>query len=266
MIKIFVGCAPNHEDAESQAVLEWSIRKLASEPVEIVWMKLSRDPSSFWYSDGAKGWQTSKWATPFSGFRWGIPDYCNFEGKAIYMDSDVIVLADIAELWNQLIPKGKYALAKGGGSWRYCVSLWNCEMFHKGNIDALRSDPMSHQRMVSFMADSPDLTASFDGDWNCLDGEGHRDLRSGLVKALHYTDMSTQPQLRYAIPRLAAEGRKHWFNGQVKNHPRADVKNLFDEMFLEAKANGFTVERYCQEPLYGQINKASLTGYQGATH
>lgn len=262
-IRIFVGCAPNHEDAESQAVLEWSIRKYASEPVDIEWMKLSRDPKSFWYSDGLNGWQTSKWATPFSGFRWGIPERCNYEGKAIYTDSDVIVLSDIAELWNQKIPKGKLALAKGGGSWRYCVSLWNCAAFHPGVFGDLQSDPSSHGKMTMFLSSNPDLTGAFEGDWNCLDGVGHSNLLDGKLKALHYTDMSSQPHLRYAIPRLAAEGRKHWFNGKVRRHPRKDVEELFDRFLQEAINNGYAPERYMQEPLYGEINKQSLTGYRG---
>lgn len=263
MIKIFVGCAPNHEDIESQAVLEWSIRKHVSELVEIEWMKLSRDPESFWYSDGKHGWQTSKWATPFSGFRWGIPERCNYEGKAIYMDSDVIVLGDIAELWNQEIPKGKLALAKGGGSWRYCVSLWNCVAFHRGSFDELRSDPSSHGKMTMFLAAHPQLTQSFVGDWNCLDGEGHSNLFDGKLKALHYTDMSSQPHLKYAIPRLAAQGRKHWFDGKVRQHPRKDVQGLFDALLEEAIAVGFGLERYMQEPLYGELDKQSLTSYKG---
>ena len=64
-VRVFVGCAPNHEDAESQAVLEHSIRKHASLPVDITWMKLSRDPVSPF-----SGWNTELWPTPFSGFRW----------------------------------------------------------------------------------------------------------------------------------------------------------------------------------------------------
>lgn len=263
MIRIFVGCSPNHEDAESQAVLEWSIRKYASVPVEIEWMKLSRDPNSFWYSDGKQGWQTSKWATPFSGFRWAIMERCNCEGKAIYMDSDVIVLADIAELWNQDIPDGKLALAKGGGSWRYCVSLWDCAALYPGTIAAVRGDPDSHGHMLMFLSSNPQLTSSFEGDWNCLDGQGHSNLLDGKLKALHYTDMSSQPHLRYAIPRLIAQGRKHWFNGTVRRHPRRDVEELFDLFFVEAATKGFTAERYMKEPLYGEINKASLTGYRG---
>lgn len=266
MIRVFVGCAPNHEDIESQAVLEWSIRKHASQPVEIEWMKLSRDPESFWYSDGqGGGWNTVDWATPFSGFRWAIPARCEFQGRAIYCDSDVIFMADVAELFSQEMAPGTVALAKGGGSWRYCVSLWDCHEagFHMRPIEWLRAEASAHKTMIGYFASRPRLTQAFRGDWNCLDGEGHADLKDGHMKALHYTDMSSQPQLRHALPRLAREGRRHWFNGQTRPHARHDVEALFDEMLEEATANGYGPQRYAQDEPFGDIRKKSLTNYKG---
>jgi hypothetical protein len=229
-------------------------------------MKLSRDPASFWHSDGeGQGWVTREWATPFSCFRWAIPAYCNFEGRAIYMDSDVIVMSDIAGLWTQPMDAGKVALAKGGGSWRYCVSLWDCAAAkgHMLPLDKLRSDPNAHRGMVSYFANRPNLTQAFSGDWNCLDGEGHRNLKDGRIGAIHYTDMGTQPQLRHALPRLEREGKRHWFNGQVRQHPRHDLLALFDELLEEATANGYGVQRYIQDPPFGEFVKKSLTGYKG---
>lgn len=60
MIRVFVGCAANHEDAESQSVLEYTLRKYASDDLEITWMKLSRDPESQFYCDieNGRGWNT----------------------------------------------------------------------------------------------------------------------------------------------------------------------------------------------------------------
>ena len=63
-IKLFVGTAPNGEDAESQMVLEYTARKHCSMPIDIVWMKHSNDPMDF-----RAGWKSTTWATPFSGFR-----------------------------------------------------------------------------------------------------------------------------------------------------------------------------------------------------
>lgn len=263
-VRVFVGCAANHEDAESQAVLEWSIRKRASRPVEINWMKLSKEPASFWYSDGRDGWQTSLWATPFSGFRWAIPEYCNFEGRAIYMDSDVIIMDDLANLFDQKFEPGKSVMAKGKGSWRYCVSLWDCAAVreHMMPIQKLRADLGSH-RLMSSRFNGAKWTQPFDGNWNCLDGENFSVLSDPAIKAIHYTVMANQPQLQFAIPRLAKEGREHWFNGQVKPHWRNDLVALFAELLEEAKVNGHPTEDYCHDALFGDYKKRDLSSYRG---
>ena len=113
-IKVFVGCDPNNCDLEQMMVLDYSIRKHTQQPVEIVWMQLSRDENSAWFSDPAnkRGWQTEKWATPFSGFRWAIPEYCGFEGRAIYMDADMQVFKNIEELWNLPFNSAKVLVQK----------------------------------------------------------------------------------------------------------------------------------------------------------
>lgn len=264
VIRVFVGCAANWEDAESQAVLEWSIRKHASREVAITWMKLSRDPSDFYYSDGAKGWQTSMWATPFSGFRWSIPAACGFEGRAIYCDSDFIFMDDIAKLYDQEFAPGKSVMAKGRGSWRYCCSLWDCAAVkpHMMPIEELRSNPASHKLMSARFAGAS-WAQPFEGNWNCLDGERFTDLYDPAIKAIHYTVMANQPHLEYAIPRLKSLGMQHWFNGEVKPHWRKDLVDMFGTLLNVADAKGFTVESYCREPLYGEYRKQDLSRYRG---
>src|SRR5262245_65743402 len=113
MIRIFVGCSANAEDAEAQAMLEYSLRHYASEPIDITWMMLSRDKDSPWYSSATAGWNTQLWATPFSVFRWAIPHVCKYQGKAIYMDVDMVARADIPQVWHQPIPPGNARLVKG---------------------------------------------------------------------------------------------------------------------------------------------------------
>lgn len=265
-IRVFVGSDPNHCDLESFSVLEWSIRKNTTSDVQIEWMKLSRDPDSFWFSDQAgDGWNTENWATTFSGLRWGIPAFCGFEGKAIYTDSDVIFRADIADLWNQTMEPGKVALAKGGGSWRYCVSMWDCAeaLNHLPAINWLRREAGAHHRMIAYFKERPHLTQAFGGDWNCLDGETYETLTDPAIKAIHYTDMTSQPQLRHALPRLQSRGGQHWFNGTVRRHPRPELEIMFDELLEEAKANGYGPERYAQDPPFGPVKKQSLVGYRG---
>lgn len=260
MIRVFVGCAANHEDLESQAVLEYSIRSQASEEVQITWMKLSRDPGSPFYSDAGSGWNTSSWATPFSGFRWIVPKLCNYEGRAIYTDSDVIFLDDIAKLWNQPFNPGKIIIGKGGGSWRFCVSMWDCEaakvFVGPGQLNI--SQPDFHRHMCRLLAEHPEFVQQFAGDWNCLDGKGYDTIYNPYVKALHYTDMRCQPQLKYAKERLAKEGRKHWFDGHTYEHAHPEIQPLFDRLLREALESGFSLDLYQGDPLYGDYTKRSF--------
>ncbi len=254
-IKLFVGCAPNGEDAESQMVLEYTARKHSSLPIEITWMKHSNDPMSFWY-----GWESRTWATPFSGFRWGIPAACGYQGQAIYMDSDMIILADLAELWNN--PWDDHSIIQMKGDWRTCVAKWNCERAGKvlPPIDQIKSVPNAHQQLFSGLQQNPHLQQSFDRQWNNFDGENDP---LDQIKILHYTDMSTQPHGKYAMTRLEAEGRKHWFDGEFRAHRRPDVEALFDKYYNEAVASGMmATDYYSTDPsTWVEYNKESQKGY-----
>lgn len=254
-IKIFIGCAPNYDDIESQAALEWSIRKHVSMPVDINWMFLSNDPESPF-----NGWDTTAWATPFSGLRWAVPELCNFQGRAIYMDSDFLVLSDIAELWRQEFKPGKVVLAKGGGNWRLCMSLWDCAAAKKYMmpIKDLKRKSSTHQTMAGRFNSHSGIVEPFKGDWNCLDARSGENLEA--VKALHYTRMTTQPQLKYALLRLKKIGFSHWFDGRVTSHPNKDVVKLFDSYLNEAMDNGYTLDSYTTHEPYGPVMKQRFGG------
>jgi hypothetical protein len=254
MIKLFVGCDPNGCDAESQMVLEYTARKRCSEEIDIVWMKHSNDPNDFW-----NGWNSKTWATPFSGFRWGIPTHCDFEGQAIYMDSDMIILGDLAELWNE--PWNDTAIIMGKGGWRFCVAKWNCERAKEvlPPIEQIKSEPYSHQQLAHGLPKHPHLEQIFDRQWNNFDGENDE---LDNIKILHYTDMSTQPHLKYALPRIEAEGHEHWFDGDVRNHRRADVIELFDKYYNEALVSGMAPQDYYDLNDFVEYEKESQAGYR----
>lgn len=237
-IRVFIGCSANGEDAESQMVLEHSIHKHCSAPVEIVWMN-HRNMS---------GWDGSAWNTPFSGFRWAVPELCDFKGQAIYLDSDVIVNADLKELWD--IDWNEQAIIMMKGDRKTCVSKWHCERAKKyiTPISVLKQDPRSHKRLSKGVQMNEHLQQRFDSEWNNLDGE---DSEIDNIKILHYTNVRTQLHLKYALPRLAGRGQTHWCNNHthVKNnsiqtHTRGDLVKWFDQLYREALQVGYTVERY----------------------
>lgn len=251
MIRLFVGCSANGEDAEAQAMLEYTVRKYASEPVEINWMKLSRDPESPWYSNPTKreGWNTQLWATPFSVFRWAIPYVCHWRGKAIYQDVDQILRGDIADLWKQRIPDGKAILSKSIK--HSCVMLMDCERL-KGKIMDFEKMRRMHGGYSVIRNSLAPYMATFSGNWNCLDGETYKTLDDPDIRIIHFTKVETQPHLKYALPRLAKEGIRHW-NGLLAGqaHARPDVQPLVDQIWAEAQAAGYAAEQYKPQQPFG---------------
>lgn len=263
---VFIGCDPNDCDLEQMMVLEYSLRKHASIPVHIEWMRLSRDPASFWHSNGAGvGWNTECWATPFSAFRWGIPAFCNFQGRAFYSDADVLYLSDIAEIWHHPMEEGKAILASGiGKDLRLGEMLWDCEAaaHFLPPLEELHRDRHGHKKMQQFFEQHPEYVESLAPEYSNLDGD---DLPLEALKALHYSDMGSQFSHRFSLPRLQSENRCHWFDGKIYSHYRDDLRELFEQYYHEALAAGYTLEQYRNPQLFGHFNKQSQKQYDGNT-
>jgi hypothetical protein len=257
MIRFFVGTDVNGGCAECQMVYEYSLQKNCSEPYEIVWMKISTDPTSFW-----SGWNTSTWSTPFSGFRYGIAEYCNYEGKAIYTDDDQMWLQDPAKLfsmasWMLDSEKDKVMTGKqlANDEVRHCVSVID-------NAKFKQFPPASRRkRNENFCNQFKSLTfprTLIIGDtWNCYDGE---DLPIDQIGLLHFTDMTSNPGVHMAIERLGSQAN-HWYDGPLREHRRKDCVDLFHQYYNEALAAGYSLEKYLPEtPI--QYEKLSQEGYQ----
>lgn len=264
-IRIFVGCDPNDCDLEQMMVLDHSLHKHASQPLQIHWMRLSADPESPWYSAPAsgRGWRTERWATPFSGFRWAVPAVCGFTGRAIYMDADVMALGDIAELWNTPLAEPAVATGKGAGKdLRFCVSLWDNERArpHVGTLQELQADPEAHAKRTRHFASQPQLVAPINPAFNNIDGEN---LPVDRIRMLHYSDMGTQFSHGRAMARLAREGATHWFDGQLLPHPRRDLAALFDSYYDEALASGRSLDDYRNPQPFGPVVKKSERRHKG---
>lgn len=264
MIRLFVGCDGTNCDLESQMVLEYSLRKHASEPVEITWMQQSG--SGPW-----SGWKCSTGRTPFSHFRWSIPSVCDYRGKAIYTDSDFFFLADIAELWNQQIPHVMLVRKPQDKPQRAACILFDCAK-SKGHIPplkALKELADAHGHCSDYFRFHRELMDAFDGDWDCIgfekDVKGKGNLNDPRIKAIHYTRMEQQLHLKHAIPRLKREGRKHWYTADgapTFAHPRPDLQAVFDRLYREALDAGYTVDQY----RVGAFAGAARKGFSYSSH
>lgn len=247
-IRLFVGTSSNGEDYEAEAVLEYSARKHCTLPLEITWMRqAAKGPWS--------GWACQSGRTPFTHFRWSLPAVCDFAGRAIYTDVDFFFVADLAQLWSQPIPR--VALVRNAtGKVSTSSILFDCAKAkgHVPDLDALRRMPDAHGVVLNYFRAHADLLSVTDGNWDCGDLRGY-ELSDPRVKAVHYTRIESQLHLKHAIARLKAEGRAHWYTGEVFPHPRPELQAMFDQLLAEAKAAGYTPDRYRVETFKGASRK-----------
>jgi lipopolysaccharide biosynthesis glycosyltransferase len=97
MIRVFIGYSRAAPVASSVAAL--SINRRASRPVSITHLALNQLQGI--YTRPHHGMQS----TDFSFSRFLTPYLCGFEGWAIFMDDDMLVMDDIAKLWDLRDPR-----------------------------------------------------------------------------------------------------------------------------------------------------------------
>lgn len=91
-IPVFIGYDPR--EAVAFSVLAHSIHSRASRPVSITPLRLSELQGLMWRE------RNPLQSTDFSFSRFLTPYLCDFAGWAIFMDCDMLVLDDIAKLWD----------------------------------------------------------------------------------------------------------------------------------------------------------------------
>lgn len=146
-IRIFIGS--HKKFSRCEPVIKYSIEKYASQPVDIKFLR----PEYYGKQDTG--------CTGFSKMRWEIPRICDYKGHAIYLDVDMILMSDIAELW--AYKSNKTVLLKDGSTE---VMVMNCS-----NTDSVKSIPL---------------------EWNVEDYSATPD---DLITArlIHFTDLKCQP-------------------------------------------------------------------------
>ena len=138
--------------------------------------------------------------TEFSLYRYLIPQLCNHQGKAIYIDSDTICLTDIGELFDTPL-NGCDFLAKrdaythtGADLWGLSVMLIDCQQCRfdlETFYDEVKQGMYSYTDLSCM---SPDFLAhhsyeigELDPHWNVFD------YFDKDTKLIHYTNLYTQP-------------------------------------------------------------------------
>ncbi len=186
-MRVFVGTTEEQEIPTR--VLEWSIKEHSSLPVDVQRLHLStiKIPLPCDTKNQPR--------TPFSFQRFIIPELCSFEGRAIYVDSDMQVFTDIREMWTlDLSEQDILTVANRDKSNRlpqFSVMLMNCETLHwkiTEIVDKLDRGELSYEQLVHQMVLAPRISASIHPRWNSLE---HYDKDETALT--HYTDMNIQP-------------------------------------------------------------------------
>jgi lipopolysaccharide biosynthesis glycosyltransferase len=136
--------------------------------------------------------------TEFSNYRWLIPAICGHQGRAIFLDSDMVCLADIGELFDTPMADcamlAKAEAYKGKHSWGMSNILFDCSKCHFDleqifqEVDAGKfTNSEFHQMAPAFLAKHPFQLGKLDPNWNSFD---HVDEKTRLI---HYTNLRTQP-------------------------------------------------------------------------
>lgn len=144
--------------------------------------------------------------TEFSNFRWFIPEICGFQGRAIYLDSDMICFTDIG-IFDQIEMDGCQIMARSDayatkgkwgydphGSWALSMCLFDCETFRQTARELFDGIDAGHYTYKQLHFMKPEFTNHYGlklcdlpAGWNDLD------VYTDETKLIHYTDLSTQP-------------------------------------------------------------------------
>ena len=226
-IRVFVGTDKSQMLAAK--VLEYSIKKHASMSVDVIPMcdlpvPLPIDPKNHP-------------RTGFSFARFLIPSLCAYKGRAIYLDADMLVFADIAKLWELPMNGADIICAEQAGEKgrvrQYSVMLMNCSNL-QWNIDdivqGLNAGHYDYQQLMYefYLLSQERIRADLPYEWNSLEF-----LEPGKTCLIHYTDMPTQP----------------WVSR--RNHNRA----IWYQYLREAIAEGFIP----REQLYQEIEQGHVS-------
>jgi uncharacterized protein len=171
-VRIFLGTERHQFRAER--VFVWSVEK---------W----RDPSrvyEIYLLKGLKGYGGRFWLTGFTNYRFAVPHYCAYEGRAIYNDVDQVYLRDPGELFDQAMGNaGFLAISDRDTS----VMLIDC-----ARMRSAWSDPAifrDSRKQLEAAARAQGLWGPMDPHWNARDAE----YRPGQSALVHFTTLHTQP-------------------------------------------------------------------------
>jgi len=238
-IRVFIG-TDESQRVVSQ-VLEHSIRKFSTRPVEINLMSDISIPSP--------KKKENQPMTPFSFYRFLIPRLAGYKGRAIYLDADMQVFGDIAELWDTPMGNHKVLCAVQNETltaWgrnssfqtgrQMSVLLMDCSKLDwriEDIIQDLDQDRYTYAELVFNLCllKSDEIGETIPPEWNSLEA-----YVPDRTKLLHYTVGHIQP----------------WRNN------RNSLRHIWMDAFLEAAQQKKILEGSIAEDIASGYLKPSL--------
>lgn len=149
-------------------------------------------------------WGGRGWGTDFSCFRFAVPELAGYDGRAIYMDADMLVLGDVRELMETPI-RGAWKCRRGPFT---DVSVIECSEYTTWpKIDKMKPSGLGVSDYVQMLKAYRMLDESLDKRWNLLDREGSPDAETRLM---HYTTVPWQPYKPYPGTAYTDNPRPEW--------------------------------------------------------
>jgi len=141
-----------------------------------------------------QAWPKYGWGTDFSAFRIAVPESAGFDGRAIYMDADMLVLGDVRELAETPLRKPWKSIS----SLRTDVSVIDCAYFKDKpwwpTLNWMRPSGSHLPQYREILKRNDCFDTSLPPEWNWCDDQP-RSLKG--AKLLHYTNVPLQPYHPY---------------------------------------------------------------------
>ena len=170
MLKVFIG----YDDRQrvSYTTLQQSIFETTTRPVAVSPLILRTLPI------------TRRGLTPFTFSRFLVPWLCNFQGTAIFMDADMLLVTDISELEEQITEDIGVSVVQSLEKYEQTsFMLFNCEHpGHKKLTPEFIQETAINLHGLEWLGE--EAVGSLDPKWNQLIGYQEVDLTQGN---LHYT-------------------------------------------------------------------------------
>ena len=193
-IRVFIGF--DKREAVAFSVLANSIQERASRPVSITAVTLANLRELYWRN------RDPKQSTDFSFSRFLVPHLCGYNGRAIFMDCDMLCRGDIAELWGLWDQHSAVQVVKHHytptterkfldnvqtkyekKNWT-SVMLFDCAHFHTRKLTPEYVNTASGLELHQFKWTEEDRVGELPRQWNHLVGEYPYDKDAKLV---HFT-------------------------------------------------------------------------------